>query len=98
VDFETKMAEASWDRVQRRDRDKTYNAMTPAELAAYAPGFDWNRYFAGLDVPGLDRVIVSDNTAFPLKAKLFADTPVETLKAWEAFHAADEAAPLLNKA
>jgi putative endopeptidase len=98
VDFETKLAEVSWDRVQRRDRDKTYNPMSPGDLVAFAPGFDWTRYFAALDVPGLDRVVVMDNTAFPPKAKTFAETPVDTLKAWEAFHAADDAAPYLSKA
>ncbi len=95
VDFETRLADASWDRAQRRDRDKTYNPMTPTELAAYAPGFDWPRYFAALEVPGLDRVIVSDNTAFPLKAKIVAETPLATLKAWQAFHVTDDAAPYL---
>ena len=98
MDLETKLAEASWTRIQRRDRDKTYNPMTPAELAGYAPGFDWNRYFAALEVPGLDRVVLSDNTAFPTKAKIFADTPLDTLKAWEAFHTIDGAASLLSKA
>jgi putative endopeptidase len=97
VEFETKMAEASWDRAERRNRDKTYNPTTPKDLPAYAPGFDWNRYFAAVDVPGLDKVILSDNTAFPTKAKIFAETPVETLKAWEAFHITDEAAALLSK-
>jgi putative endopeptidase len=97
VAFETQLATASWDRVQRRDRDKTYNPMTPAELAAYAPGFDWNRYFAALEVPGLTRVVIGDNTAFPAKAKIFAETPVDTLKAWEAFHVVDDAAPYLTK-
>ena len=96
--LETKLAEASWTRIQRRDRDKTYNPMTPAELAAYAPGFDWSGYFAELEVPGLDRVIVSDNTAFPAKAKTFGETPLDTLKAWEAFHTIDGAAPVLSKA
>jgi putative endopeptidase len=95
--LETRLAEASWTRVQRRDRDKTYNAMTPAELAAYAPGFDWNAYFAELDVPGLERVVVSDNPAFPTNVKIFAETPLETLKAWEAFHTIDSAAPYLGK-
>ena len=37
------------------------------------------------------------NTAFPKIAKVFADTPVATLKAWEAFHIADNAAPVLSK-
>src|SRR5262249_31699439 len=31
VALETKIAEASWSRVENRDRDKTYNPMTPAE-------------------------------------------------------------------
>ena len=47
VAFETRLAEATWTRVERRDRDKTYNPMTPAELNALTPGFDWNRYLAG---------------------------------------------------
>ncbi len=97
MDLETKLAEASWTRIQRRDRDKTYNAMSPAELAAYAPGFDWSQYFAALEVPGLDRIVVQDNTAFPAKAKIFAATPLSTLKAWEAFHTIESAAPLLDK-
>jgi len=98
IAFETELAKASWTRIQRRDRDKTYNPITPTQLEAYAPGFDWNRYFAVQEIPGgLDRVILSDNTAFPTKAKLFADTPLDTLKAWEAFHTIDNAASLLNK-
>ncbi|ACG79201.1 peptidase M13 family protein [Phenylobacterium zucineum HLK1] len=97
VDFETKLAEASWTRVERRDRDKTYNPMTPAELAAYTPGFDWNRYLEGSELPKVDRIVVTTNTAFPKFAKVYADTPLPTLKAWQAFHLADGAAPLLSK-
>ncbi|MCO7025426.1 M13 family metallopeptidase, partial [Vibrio paracholerae] len=95
IAFETKLAEASWDRAERRDRDKTYNPMTPAELAAYAPGFDFKAYLAAHSLSEVKRVVVSDNTAFPKKAKIFAETPIETLKAWEAFGVADQAAPYL---
>jgi putative endopeptidase len=95
VAFETRMAEASWDRVQRRDRDKTYNPMTIGELQAYAPGFDFKRYLVARDLGEVPRVIVSDNTAFLKKAAIFAQTPIETLRAWEAFGIVDSAAPLL---
>jgi putative endopeptidase len=95
VAFETKLAEASWDRAERRDRDKTYNPMTPAELAAYAPGFDFKAYLTARDLGEVKRVVVSDNTAFPKKAKIFAETPIETLKAWEALGVVDQAAPYL---
>ena len=98
VDFETKLADASWTRIQRRDRDKTYNPATPAEVDALAPGIGWARYLAAADLPGVTRVVVTTNTAFPKVAKIYADTPLDTLKAWEAFHVADGAAPYLSKA
>ncbi|MET0273448.1 MAG: M13-type metalloendopeptidase [Phenylobacterium sp.] len=97
VDFETKIAEVSWTRVERRDRDKTYNPMTPAELQAATPGFDWNRYLAAAELPGVPRIVVTTNTAVPKIAKIYAETPLDTLKAWQAFHVADGAAPYLSR-
>ncbi len=97
VDFETRLAEASWTRVERRDRDRTYNPMSPAELSALTPGVDWSRYLAAGELTGVQRVIVTTNTAFPKFAKIYAETPLETLKAWQAFHVTDGAAPYLSK-
>ena len=97
VAFETAIAQVSWTRVERRDRDKTYNPMTPDELTAFTPGFDWNRYLAATGLPKVERIIVTTNTAFPKVAKVYADTPLETLKAWQAFNVADGAAPYLSK-
>jgi putative endopeptidase len=97
VAFETQLAEASWTRIQRRDRDKTYNPKSLAELAALTPGFDWKRYLAAADVGSVERVVVTTDTAFPKFAKIYADTPLATLKAWQAFQVADAAAPYLSK-
>jgi putative endopeptidase len=97
VEFETRLAQASWSRVERRDRDKTYNPMSVAELNAAMPGFDWNRYLAGTELPKVDRIVVTTNTALPKFAAAYRETPLETLKAWEAFHLADDAAPYLSK-
>jgi len=97
VDFETKLAEASWTRVERRNRDKTYNPATLAELQAMTPGYDWNKYLVGTELPKVDRFVVTTNTSFPKYAKIYADTPLETLKAWEAFKVIDGGAPLLSK-
>ena len=96
VDFETKVADASWTRAERRDPDKTYNPMSPAELAAAAPGFDWAAWLKAEGLGGADRVVVSENTALPKLAAIFAATPLDTLKAWSAFHVADNAAPFLD--
>jgi len=93
--FETKLAELSWTKVQQRDPTTQYNPMTPATLAAYAPGFDWQAYLKSAGLDGKRQLIVTTNTAFPAMAKLVADTPIETLKAWMAFRVADATAPYL---
>jgi putative endopeptidase len=97
VALETKLAEAQWTRSESRDRDKTYNPMTIAELEKNAPDFPWRVAFKEAGLDKVDRTVVRQNTAFPKLAKIFADTPVDTLKAWQAFHVADDAAPLLSK-
>ena len=97
VAFETRIAEASWSRIESRDRDKTYNPMTPAELEAYAPGFAWKNWLAASDVGEADRVVVRQKTALPKLAAIFAEAPMETVQAWEAFHIVDQAAPYPSK-
>ena len=97
VDMETQIAKASWSLTQQRDPTKTYNPMTPAELAKAAPGFDWNAFLAGADLGGAQRVIVNELDAVPKLATIFAATPVKTLQAWEAFNVADSAAPFLSQ-
>jgi putative endopeptidase len=98
VALETRIAEASWTKVQDRDVDATYNPMTIAELAALAPGFDWHALMASAHLSTTTRVIVSERTAFPKIAAAFAQTPPATLQAWQAFHVADNAAPYLSSA
>lgn len=97
VALETKIAEVSWTRAESRDDDKTYNPFTIPDLQKYAPGFDWAAYLKGARLEKADRVVVAQNTAFPKIAQIFADTPIDTLKAWSAFYLADQAAPYLSK-
>ena len=94
--LETRIAEGSWNRVERRDDDKTYNPMTIAELERNAPGFPWREFLGAADLGRVPRVIVSENTAFPKIAAVYRDAPLDTLKAWATFHLADNAAPYLS--
>jgi putative endopeptidase len=96
VAFETAIAAASWTLAEQRDSEKTYNPMSVAQLEQTAP-FPWRRLLESANLRDLDRVVVAENTAVPKIADLFAQTPVETLKAWQAFHLADSAAPYLSK-
>jgi putative endopeptidase len=94
--FETAIAGASWTVAEQRDSEKTYNPMSVAQLEQTAP-FPWRRLLEAANLRGLERVVVLENTAVPKIADLFARTPVDTLKAWQAFHLADSAAPYLSK-
>jgi putative endopeptidase len=97
VAMETKLAAAHWTRAEGRDRDKTYNPMTVAQLEQSAPRFPWSVYFREAGLAKADRAIVRQNTALPKIANIFATTPLDTLKAWQAFQTVDNAAPLLSK-
>ena len=100
VEFETRIAEASWTKAERRDRDKVYNPMSVMRSSRLlAPGFPWQS-FLEIGTQGLGnvtQVVVAEKTAFPKLAAIYAATPVEVLKAWAAFNVADHAAPYLSR-
>jgi putative endopeptidase len=95
--FETAIAKATWPVADRRDLSKINNPMSMAELAAYAPGMDWKAWFEGAGIAPQNRIIVNENTAIRDIAKLYASTPLETLKLWQKFHVANQASPYLSK-
>lgn len=85
-DFEKSLAEAHWEPAKRRNRDLTYNKKTLDELKAFAPELPWD---AALEASGLGdqtEFVVREDDAISNTAKIFADTPVETLKAYLTFH------------
>jgi len=96
--FETKVADKQWTTVERRQIDKLYNPAKASDLATLAPGFDWAGFLAGAQVSDVDTLVLMENTAIPAIAQVFADTPIGTLKAWQAFNVVDQASPYLSKA
>ena len=96
--FETKVADKQWSQVERRQIDKLYNPAKAADLPTLAPGFDWPSFLAGAQVAGVENLVLAENTAIPAIAQVFADTPIETLKAWQATQIVDQASPYLSKA
>ncbi|MFT8777206.1 MAG: M13 family metallopeptidase, partial [Gluconacetobacter liquefaciens] len=102
VAFETRLAEVHWARQDMRDPDKTYNPITVADLARRAPGFDWAAYLTGAELPETivksGTLIVGEPDAVVGEAKIASETPLDTLRAWLAFHLAGSAAHYLPKA
>jgi putative endopeptidase len=89
-DLEAAIARLHWPRAERRNAEKTYNPMSVAELERFAPQFPWNLYLKELGIPGVDQgtrpVVVSENTAFPQLAALFANTPVSVWRDYLTYH------------
>jgi len=94
--FENAIADVSWPLADRRDSEKTYNPTTVAELGQSAR-FPWDVFLRAARLASLGRVIVSEVTAIPKIAALYAETAIDTLKAWQAFRVVDSAAPYLSR-
>lgn len=94
--FETEIAKVSWSQEDLRDIRKINNPMTLAQLHAYAPQIAWSTYLGYVGALS-SHYLVLDNTAIQSVAAIYAQTPFETLKAWERFKVADDASPYLSK-
>src|SRR5436190_4155600 len=97
VEFETKIADASWTKAQQRDLSAIYNPMSIEELKKFAPGFAWEKFLAKAKMPNLTHVIVAEKSAFPKIVEAYTKAPIEVIRVWQAFHLADNAAPYLSK-
>jgi len=95
--LETRLAGAHWPAEARRDILKLYSPMRQADLARLAPGFPWRAFLRASGLADV-QVVAAQKSAFPEMGAIFAQTPVKTLQAWQAFHTVDEAAPFLAKA
>src|SRR5439155_8240251 len=63
ITLETALSKAQWPAADRRDIDKIYNPMTPAQLAKLAPQFDWNASLAKAGLGSAKTIIVTEPSA-----------------------------------
>ena len=96
VDFESQVAAASWTKVQQRDLSAIYNPMSVGQLRNWLPGFNWSGLLANAQMKSLPRVVVQEKSAFPKIVAIYGKAPLDTIRAWQAFHIADKAAPYLS--
>lgn len=96
--LEEDIAKAHWLRALRRDADKTYNPMTVAELQAFAPGFNWTAFFKVQGINADRKLIVRENTAFPLIAQAFAKAPIAVWRDYLTIHYLNAVSAYLPKA
>ncbi|MDF2694031.1 MAG: Peptidase, family [Labilithrix sp.] len=96
--LETKIAEQHWPIADRRERDKTYNPRTLAELQKESGAFPWKTFLETQGYAGESKFVVTEVTAIPKLAQLFAATPVATWKAYLTYHFLRASADVLPKA
>jgi len=80
--LETEMARPRLDRVERRDRRKTYNPMTVADLQKLTPSVNWNGYLEGVGIGKVDSLIVSQPKYMTALEDIFKANKVEDWKAY----------------
>ena len=70
--------------------------MTPAELQALTPNFDWARYFRGIGAPPITAINVSEPEFFKAFDQLLAHDAARRLQAYLRWHLvhANAAAPV----
>src|SRR2546421_5958701 len=89
--IETKLAEASKTRVERRDPEKNYHRMTWAQLKDVAPNFDWPNYFQTIGLTQKADVNVAQPEFFKAFDALLTSTPItdwQTYLRWNLINAA----------
>ncbi|MBI1392165.1 MAG: M13 family peptidase [Alphaproteobacteria bacterium] len=86
IALETELARLQWSPADSRDIQKIYNPMSPDELAATAPDFDWSTILGALQLDGVDTFVVAQPSAIEGAGKLLAETPLDTIKDYLAFH------------
>jgi putative endopeptidase len=97
-ELETKIAKAQESLVDSEDVHKANNPWSMADFASKAPGLDWAAYFhaAGLDTQ--KQIVAWQPPAITGLAALVASEPLDTWKAYLAFHAINHSAGMLPRA
>lgn len=88
LDLETALAGASRKLVDLRDPEANYHKVDRADLSVTAPGFDWERYFAGIGLPASEKTLVLRQpdylAAFAALSREIPASQWRTLLTWRA--------------
>ena len=97
LDLETKLADASMTRVERRDPEKTYHKMNRSELRALTPHWLWEDYFQEIGYTNIDFVDVSSPYFFETMSEQLQNTPLDTWKTYLRWHLLNSTAAYLSQ-
>lgn len=80
--IETRIAKASYSRVELRDIDKNYHKMTYNQLVTDFPGIDWGNVFLASGFPAFDYIDVGQPEPIHEVEKILEEASLEDLKTY----------------
>ncbi|WDI30747.1 M13 family metallopeptidase [Hyphococcus flavus] len=86
IALETELASVHWSQQDSRDIQKIYNPMSQEQLSALAPEFDWPIILSEAGLSDVPTFVVAQTTAIDRAAEIFANTGLDTIKDYLAFH------------
>jgi predicted metalloendopeptidase len=94
--LEAQLARHQWTRVQNRDREKTYNRLTPGAIEALAPAFAWSEWWAGTGLAGQKHFVVRQPSYLKGWNAVLRKRDLAAWKCYLKFRVLNAAAPYLS--
>ena len=95
--IETEIAKGHWTNVETRDNEKSYNLKSFDEFKALMPDLNIDAWFAGTDLPQIDKIVVSQPDYMQKLNKLIKNTSIDDWKTYNQWKLIDRAAGFLPK-
>ena len=96
--IETALAKATLTRVDKRDPYKLFHKMSPAQLQALTPAFQWNRYFMDIAAPTVKMVNVTEPDFYKQVQAELKNRSLADWKTYFRWHLVHSRAPYLSSA
>jgi putative endopeptidase len=97
MNIETKLAQASLTRVERRNPEKLYHKMSRSDLKTLTPNFSWDGYFQDLGYGNIETVDVAVPKFFEAVNDDLKSVPLDDWKTYLRWHLVDATAPALSQ-
>ena len=97
MSIETELAKHSLTRVERRDPYKVVNKLSPAQLSALSPNFDWPAYFKAANLPDQNILNINSKDFFKDVSDQLGSVKLDDWKTYLRFHIANSRSPYLSK-
>ncbi|MBD1583037.1 M13 family metallopeptidase [Pseudoalteromonas sp. S16_S37] len=97
LELETKIAKIMWDRTKTREISLIYNPQSTEQWDKTLGQLDWQNFAQALELPQMDKVIVSQPSFFEELGKLFAQVSVSDWKDYLKYQTVNEFSNLLSE-